>query len=51
MVIELILVLPTMIIKIPRRRQNVPMRAFYVYLIHEREYGEDTVTKGGRLYQ
>jgi hypothetical protein len=27
------------------------MRAFYVYLIHEREYGEDTVTKGGRLYQ
>jgi len=40
-----------MIIKIPRRRQNIPMRAFYVYLIHEREYGEDTVTKDGRLYQ
>jgi hypothetical protein len=27
------------------------MRAFYAYLIHEREYGEDTITKGGRLYQ
>ena len=37
--------------QVPRRRQNVPMRAFYAYLIHEREYGEDTITKGGRLYQ
>uniref|UniRef100_A0A2K1YA91 Helitron helicase-like domain-containing protein n=1 Tax=Populus trichocarpa TaxID=3694 RepID=A0A2K1YA91_POPTR len=35
--------------QVPRRRQNVLMRA--AYLIHEREYGEDTVTKGGRLYQ
>lgn len=37
--------------QVPRKRQNVPMRAFYAYLIHEREYGEDTITKGGRLYQ
>ena len=27
------------------------MRAFYAYLIQEREYGEDTLIKGGRLYQ
>jgi hypothetical protein len=27
------------------------MRAFYVYLIHERKYGEYTITKDGCLYQ
>jgi hypothetical protein len=27
------------------------MRAFYAYLIHERKYGEDTITKDGCLYQ
>ena len=37
--------------QVPKRRQNVPMRAFYAYRIHEREYGEDTVTEGGCLYQ
>uniref|UniRef100_A0A6N2KXJ1 Helitron helicase-like domain-containing protein n=1 Tax=Salix viminalis TaxID=40686 RepID=A0A6N2KXJ1_SALVM len=33
------------------KRQRVPMRGFYAYVIQEREYGEDTLTKGGRLYQ
>uniref|UniRef100_A0A6N2LZD0 Helitron helicase-like domain-containing protein n=1 Tax=Salix viminalis TaxID=40686 RepID=A0A6N2LZD0_SALVM len=33
------------------KHQRVPMRAFYAYLIQEREYGEDTLIKGGRLYQ
>uniref|UniRef100_A0A6N2M3C9 Helitron helicase-like domain-containing protein n=1 Tax=Salix viminalis TaxID=40686 RepID=A0A6N2M3C9_SALVM len=33
------------------KRQRVPMRAFYAYVIQEREYGEDTLIKGGRLYQ
>uniref|UniRef100_A0A6N2M2Z0 Uncharacterized protein n=1 Tax=Salix viminalis TaxID=40686 RepID=A0A6N2M2Z0_SALVM len=32
-------------------RQRVLMRAFYAYLIQEKEYGEDTLIKGGRLYQ
>uniref|UniRef100_A0A6N2LWX4 Helitron helicase-like domain-containing protein n=1 Tax=Salix viminalis TaxID=40686 RepID=A0A6N2LWX4_SALVM len=36
---------------ISRKHQRVPMRAFYAYLIQEREYGEDTLIKGGRLYQ
>jgi len=27
------------------------MRAFYAYLIHERKYGEDTITKDDCLYQ
>uniref|UniRef100_A0A6N2KDQ4 Helitron helicase-like domain-containing protein n=1 Tax=Salix viminalis TaxID=40686 RepID=A0A6N2KDQ4_SALVM len=31
--------------------QRVPMRVFYTYLIQEREYGEDTLIKGGCLYQ
>uniref|UniRef100_A0A6N2NIG4 Helitron helicase-like domain-containing protein n=1 Tax=Salix viminalis TaxID=40686 RepID=A0A6N2NIG4_SALVM len=33
------------------KRQRVPMRGFYAYVIQEREYGEDTLTKAGRLYQ
>uniref|UniRef100_A0A6N2NAH5 ATP-dependent DNA helicase n=1 Tax=Salix viminalis TaxID=40686 RepID=A0A6N2NAH5_SALVM len=33
------------------KRQRVPMRGFYAYVIQEREYGEDTLIKGGRLYQ
>jgi hypothetical protein len=37
--------------QVPRRHQNIPMRAFYAYLVHERKYGEDTVTKDGHLYQ
>jgi len=33
--------------QLSRKHQNVLMRAFYAYFIHEREYGEDNVTKGG----
>jgi hypothetical protein len=34
-----------------KKRQRVPMRAYYAYLIHEREKQESTLIKGGRLYQ
>ena len=35
----------------PKKRQKVSMRAYYAYLIHEREKQESTLIKGGRLYQ
>jgi len=31
--------------------QKVLIRAFYAYLIHEREYGHDNITKDGSLYR
>ena len=33
-----------------KKHHKVSMRAFYAYVIHESEYGEDTITKGGHLY-
>ena len=34
-----------------KKRQRVPMRAYYAYLIHEIEKQESTLIKGERLYQ
>ena len=34
-----------------RKRSRVPMRVYYAYLIHERANFENTIIKGGRLYQ
>ena len=37
--------------QVSRRHQNMPIRVFYAYLIYEKEYGEDTITKDDCLYQ
>jgi hypothetical protein len=34
-----------------RKRSRVPMRAYYAYLINERPGCDNTIIKGGRLYQ
>jgi hypothetical protein len=34
-----------------KKKQRVPMRAYYAYLIHEIEKQESTLIKGEQLYQ